>query len=145
MAPAAERKSRALGTGFDEAIAGSNSWVVSGALTKSGKPLLANDPHLGLAVPSIWLPMRFEIAGRLVEGVTLPGLPGVVLGRNDALAWGFTNLYTDVQDLYRETIVDGKAARRAAPSRSRFAWRRSRFAEPLPSGWKSGRRRTAPS
>jgi penicillin amidase len=112
MVPAGERKVAALGAGEDEFVAGSNSWVVSGALTKSGKPLLANDPHLGLAVPSIWLPMRFEIAGRLVEGVTLPGFPGVVLGRNDALAWGFTNLYSDVQDLYRETIVDGKAARR---------------------------------
>ena len=112
MAPAAERRVAGLGADLDEAVAGSNAWVVSGALTKSGKPLLANDPHLGLAVPSIWLPMRFEIAGRLVEGVTLPGFPGVVLGRNDALAWGFTNLYSDVQDLYRETIADGKAARR---------------------------------
>jgi penicillin amidase len=111
-APAAERKVAALGAGDDDALAGSNSWVVAGALTKSGKPLLANDPHLSLAVPSIWLPMRFEIAGRLVEGVTLPGFPGVVLGRNDALAWGFTNLQTDVQDLYKETIVDGRAARR---------------------------------
>ncbi len=112
VAPAALRKVAALGAGFDEEGAGSNAWVVSGALTKSGKPLLANDPHLALSVPSIWLPMRLEIAGRLVEGVTLPGFPGVVLGRNDALAWGFTNLYSDVQDLYRETIVDGKAARR---------------------------------
>ena len=94
-----------------DAAAGSNSFVVAGALTKSGKPVLANDPHLAINMPALWLPMRFEIAGRLVEGVTIPGLPGVILGRNDAIAWGFTNLYTDVQDLYRERIVDGRAVR----------------------------------
>jgi len=92
---------------------GSNSWAVSGALSKSGKPLFANDPHLGLTMPGIWLPMRFVIAGRLIEGVTLPGLPGVILGRNERVAWGMTTLRTDVQDLYRETIV-GKRAKRGA-------------------------------
>jgi penicillin G amidase len=97
--------------GAPEEVFGSNSWVVSGDLTRSGKPILANDPHLGLHLPGIWLPMRFVIGGHLVEGVTLPGLPGVTLGRNERIAWGFTNLYADVQDLYRETIVDGKAKR----------------------------------
>ncbi|HSB63346.1 MAG TPA: penicillin acylase family protein, partial [Thermoanaerobaculia bacterium] len=91
--------------------AGSNCWAVSGALTKSGKPILANDPHLGLNMPGIWLPMRFVLDGQLVEGVTLPGLPGVILGRSEHVAWGFTNLYADVEDLYRETIVDGRAKR----------------------------------
>jgi len=90
-------------------IPGSNAWAVSGALTKSGKPILANDPHLGLTMPGIWLPMRFVIGGHLVEGVTLPGLPGVTLGRSEHVAWGFTNLTADVEDLYRETIVGGKA------------------------------------
>jgi penicillin amidase len=99
------------GPGASEEVSGSNSWVLSGALTRSGKPILANDPHLGLQAPGIWLPMRFVIGGHLVEGVTLPGLPGVTLGRNERIAWGFTNLYADVQDLYRETIVDGKAKR----------------------------------
>ncbi|MCM3875202.1 MAG: penicillin acylase family protein [Thermoanaerobaculia bacterium] len=94
-------------------VPGSNGWAVSGALTKSGKPILANDPHLGLGAPGIWLPMRFVIGGHLVEGVTLPGLPGVTLGRNERIAWAFTNLYSDVQDLYRETIVDGMAKRGA--------------------------------
>ncbi|MGZ5382265.1 MAG: penicillin acylase family protein, partial [Thermoanaerobaculia bacterium] len=94
-----------------EEVPGSNGWIVSGALTKSGKPILANDPHLGLNMPGIWLPMRFVIGGHLVEGVTLPGLPAVVLGRSERVAWGFTNLYADVEDLYRETIVDGKAKR----------------------------------
>ncbi len=94
-------------------IPGSNAWAVSGALTKSGKPILANDPHLGMSAPGIWLPMRFVIGGHLVEGVTLPGLPGVTIGRNERVAWGFTNLYSDVEDLYRETIVDGRAKRGA--------------------------------
>lgn len=85
-------------------VPGSNAWVVSGAHTKSGKPLLANDPHLAINVPALWLPIRFAIAGRPVEGVALPGLPGVILGRNDALAWGFTNLMADVADLYRESL-----------------------------------------
>lgn len=91
-------------TGVDETSEGigSNNWAVSGSLTKSGKPMLANDPHLGIDMPSIWLPMRLEIAGRRVEGVTLPGMPGVVLGKNDRMAWAFTNLEADVQDLYRE-------------------------------------------
>jgi penicillin G amidase len=99
--------------GDQDEVPGSNSWAVSGALTKSGKPILANDPHLGLSAPGIWLPMRFVIGGHLVEGVTLPGLPGVTLGRNERVAWAFTNLYSDVEDLYRETVVDGRAKRGA--------------------------------
>lgn len=94
-------------------VPGSNSWAVSGALTKSGKPILANDPHLGISAPGVWLPMRFVIGGHLVEGVTLPGLPGVTIGRNERVAWAFTNLYSDVEDLYRESIVDGRARRGA--------------------------------
>ncbi len=114
---AAERPAAVLelapGDSADAEIAGSNNWAVAGFLAASGKPMLANDPHLPIQMPSIWLPMRFDVAGMHVEGVTLPGLPGVVLGRNDTIAWGFTNLYTDVEDLYRETIVDGRAARGA--------------------------------
>jgi penicillin amidase len=98
-------------TEASEEVPGSNAWAVSGALTKSGKPILASDPHLALNMPGIWLPMRFVIGGRLVEGVTLPGLPGVILGRSEHVAWAFTNLYADVEDLYRETIVEGKAKR----------------------------------
>ena len=68
-------------------------------------------------MPSIWLPMRFVIAGRLVEGVTLPGLPGRRPRPERQRRWGFTNLYADVEDLYRETIVRRKAgaARRGRP------------------------------
>jgi penicillin amidase len=95
----------------EEEVRGSNAWAVSGALARGGRPLLASDPHLGLSMPGIWLPMRFEIAGRLIEGVTLPGLPGVIIGRNDRVAWGMTTLRTDVQDVYRETIAGRKVRR----------------------------------
>ena len=81
---------------------GSNNWVVSGARAKGGKPLLANDPHLGLSAPGLWIPMRIELPGRFIQGVALAGLPGITLGHNDRIAWGFTNLGTDVADLFRE-------------------------------------------
>jgi penicillin amidase len=85
-----------------ELRAGSNNWVIAGSRTASGKPILANDPHLNLAAPGIWFAVRFETGSRFAQGVALPGLPGLVIGHNDAVAWGFTNLGTDVQDLYRE-------------------------------------------
>ncbi|MDP6832442.1 MAG: penicillin acylase family protein [Alphaproteobacteria bacterium] len=84
--------------------AGSNNWVVSGDRSATGKPLLANDPHLGLAAPAIWYLAHQNIAGRNVIGATLPGVPTVVLGRNDHIAWGFTNTEPDVQDLYFEKL-----------------------------------------
>lgn len=84
---------------------GSNAWAVAGRKATSGKALLANDPHLGLQSPGIWLPMRLQVGGRYVQGVALPGLPGIVIGQNDRLAWGFTNIGTDVQDLYREPPI----------------------------------------
>lgn len=80
----------------------SNNWVISGRLTASGQPLLANDPHLNLALPGVWFALRMEWDGRFAQGVALPGLPGIVIGHNDRVAWGATNLGTDVQDLYRE-------------------------------------------
>ncbi|HVL75338.1 MAG TPA: penicillin acylase family protein [Noviherbaspirillum sp.] len=83
---------------------GSNNWVVSGALAESGKPLLANDPHLGLSAPALWYFAHMSAPGMNVIGATLPGLPTVVLGRNDRIAWGFTNTGPDVQDLYIERI-----------------------------------------
>ena len=87
---------------------GSNNWVVSGDRTKSGKPLLANDPHLGLTTPSLWYLVHMKIAGRNVVGASMPGVPGVILGRNDHIAWGFTNVNPDVQDLYLEKLsADG--------------------------------------
>jgi penicillin amidase len=89
---------------FAEDRAASNNWVVSGAHTVSGKPLLANDPHLGASAPSIWYMMHLSAPGLRVAGVTSPGLPGIVIGHNDRIAWGFTNVGPDVQDLYVETF-----------------------------------------
>lgn len=91
---------------------GSNSWVVSGAHTVSGKPLLANDPHLGAVMPSVWYQMGlhcrtvnadcpFDVAG-----FGFSGLPGIVIGHNDRIAWGFTNLGPDVTDLFEEKVTD---------------------------------------
>ncbi|CAN5704131.1 penicillin acylase family protein [soil metagenome] len=83
---------------------GSNNWVVAGSHTASGKPLLANDPHLKLSAPALWYFARLEAPGLHVAGATLPGLPLVVLGQNEHVAWGFTNTGPDVQDLYLERI-----------------------------------------
>ena len=91
----------------DGCASGSNNWVVAGKHTASGKPLLANDMHLGLTVPNIWFMADLEAPGFHAAGVTLPGLPFVVEGHNDHVAWGFTALMGDVQDLYLEKL-DGK-------------------------------------
>lgn len=91
---------------------GSNSWVVSGDMTESGEPLLANDPHLGAAMPSVWYQVQLKCSLVSdacpfdVAGFSFSGLPGVVIGHNAQIAWGFTNLTTDVADLYVEK-VDG--------------------------------------
>jgi penicillin amidase len=94
---------------------GSNNWVVSGALSETGKPLLANDPHLGLAAPAVWYLAHLSAPGLNVIGATLPGIPGVVLGRNDRIAWGFTNTASDVQDLYIERINPANAGQYQTP------------------------------
>ncbi len=83
---------------------GSNNWVVAGSHTVSGKPLLANDPHLGLGAPAIWYFAHLQAPGMNAIGATFPGLPFVVLGRTDKVAWGVTNTGPDVQDLYLEQI-----------------------------------------
>jgi penicillin G amidase len=87
---------------YAEGLAASNNWVVSGKRTATGKPLLANDPHLSPTAPSIWHMVHLSAPGLRVAGVTAPGLPGVVIGHNDRIAWGFTNVGPDVQDLYIE-------------------------------------------
>ena len=83
---------------------GSNNWVVSGAHTATGKPLLANDTHLELSIPPIWYEVHLTAPRWNVKGFTLPGAPLVVIGHNDKIAWGFTNNGADVQDLYIETF-----------------------------------------
>lgn len=82
---------------------GSNNWVVGGSLTASGRPLLANDMHLEIKAPSIWYQNHLVVPGQLnVTGVMFPGVPGVIVGHNDRIAWGVTNVGPDVQDLYIE-------------------------------------------
>ncbi|MGB6897109.1 MAG: penicillin acylase family protein [Candidatus Acidiferrum sp.] len=83
---------------------GSNNWVVSGAHTATGKPLLANDTHLELSIPPIWYELHLSAPDFNAEGFTLPGAPLIVIGHNDRIAWGFTNNGADVQDLYIETF-----------------------------------------
>jgi penicillin amidase len=83
---------------------GSNSWVLAGSRSSTGKPLLANDPHLKLSTPALWYFARLQAPGLDVAGATMPGLPGVVVGQNTHIAWGFTNTGPDVQDTYLERI-----------------------------------------
>ena len=83
---------------------GSNNWVVSGAHTATGKPLLANDTHLELSIPPIWYEIHLTVPNYNAKGFTLPGAPLIVIGHNDHIAWGFTNNGADVQDLYIETF-----------------------------------------
>ena len=82
----------------------SNSWVVAGSRTSTGRPLLANDPHLGLEMPSLWYEAHLVAADLDVAGATLPGSPFVVIGHNDRIAWGITNSGADVQDFYVEDV-----------------------------------------
>jgi penicillin G amidase len=100
---------------YAEGLAASNNWVVSGKHTASGKPLLANDPHLAASAPSIWHMVHLSAPGLRVAGVTAPGLPGVVIGHNDRIAWGFTNVGPDVQDLYIEKFDPANPRRYMTP------------------------------
>ena len=87
-------------------IAGSNNWVISGTRTASGKPLLSNDMHLNHSVPGVWYEADLQATGDNFHaaGVTLPGYPFVIVGHNEHIAWGFTNLGADVQDIYIEHL-----------------------------------------
>ena len=99
-----------------ETIQASNNWVVSGKRTASGKPLLANDPHIPAAAPGIWYQTELAAPGLHVAGVTFPGAPGIVVGHNDRIAWGATNLGPDVQDLYVEKFDKDNPNRYLTPS-----------------------------
>lgn len=85
---------------------GSNAWALAGSRTASGKPLLSNDMHLEYSLPGIWYMTQIEAPGLDVSGVALPGAPGVIVGHNQRIAWGITNLEFDVQDLYVEKFDD---------------------------------------
>ncbi|GAA5437811.1 penicillin acylase family protein [Deinococcus aquaticus] len=81
---------------------GSNDWVIAGSRTASGKPILADDPHLGLTAPMLWYLADVQGDRLKAIGASIPGLPAIVIGRNDRVAWGVTNVNPDVQDLYIE-------------------------------------------
>jgi penicillin amidase len=86
----------------------SNSWVLSGSRTVSGKPLLANDPHLEITLPPIWYEVHLSCPSIDVIGVTIPGIPLVIIGHNESIAWGLANSTVDVQDLYLEKFDDAQ-------------------------------------
>jgi len=87
---------------------GSNSWVVGSEATDSGAPILCNDPHLSLMAPPVWYEMNVTSPETNARGVTFPGTPFVIIGENDAGAWGFTNTGTDVIDFYEYETRDGE-------------------------------------
>jgi penicillin amidase len=87
---------------------GSNNWALSGAKTASGFPILANDPHLDLTLPSIWYQIQMHGPGINTYGVSLPGSPGIIVGFNEKIAWGVTNVAADVLDFYQIKFKDNK-------------------------------------
>jgi penicillin G amidase len=114
---------------------GSNAWVISGKLTASGKPILANDPHLEWSIPAPWYQVQLQAPGLDVTGVSLPGIPCVIVGHNQRIAWGVTNLGFDVQDLYMERIdpLTGRYVFRGQveQARSESEWIRVKGARPV--------------
>jgi penicillin amidase len=99
-------------------IYASNNWVVDGAHSESGKPLLANDPHLAFASPGFWYLARLTTPQHDIAGGTAPGSPFVVLGHNEKIAWGFTTTASDVEDLYVEKVDPADPARYLTPDGS---------------------------
>ncbi len=96
----------------------SNNWVVDGRHSRSGKPLLANDPHLPLAAPGVWYLARLETPAGEIAGATAPGVPLVVIGHNDRIAWGFTTTTSDVEDLFIEKVDPADPSRYLTPQGS---------------------------
>lgn len=110
-----QRSLQRVGLATDN-LAASNNWVVNGKHTLSHKPMLANDPHLSPSAPSIWHMAHLSAPGLRVAGVTLPGVPGIIIGHNERVAWGITNLGADVQDLYLERFDQENPRRYMTPS-----------------------------
>ncbi|EIC30053.1 penicillin acylase family protein [Methylomicrobium album] len=117
-APVAAQADRLLAQHRDEAdkSVGSNNWAVDGSRSVSGKPLLANDPHLPLTAPSTWYFAHLHAPGLNVIGAGLPGVPGILLGRNEQVAWAFTNTNPDSQDVFVERLVPGNPAHYRTPA-----------------------------
>jgi len=87
---------------------GSNNWVINGERSESGKPIIANDPHLGLAVPGKWYVASIQSPNINVDGFTLPGVPGIVIGKNKSISWVLTNVMADEADFYIEQLDSSK-------------------------------------
>lgn len=97
-------QSHRTGLDCEACLPGSNNWVVSGAHSTTGKPLLSNDMHLPHQIPGVWYEIQLHSGQFNVEGFSLPGMPFVIVGHNQRIAWGFTNLNPDVQDLFIENF-----------------------------------------
>ncbi|SMH60000.1 penicillin acylase family protein [Azospirillum agricola] len=116
LGPLLQRTLAALPTlGFDTA---SNEWALTGARTSTGKPIIANDPHLGLDAPILWYLARIVTPEHSIAGATVPGVPLHILGHNGKVAWGFTTTHSDTQDLFVERIDPQDPARYATPDGS---------------------------
>lgn len=114
----------------------SNQWAVAGARTDSGKPILANDPHLSLDAPSLWYLVRLEIPGMKLVGASVPGVPGIIIGHNGRIAWGVTTSYVDTEDLVVERLDPEQTGHYLTPEGGRpFVTReeliRVRFGNPV--------------
>lgn len=93
----------------------SNQWAVSGRHSDTGKPILANDPHLSLDAPSLWYLVRIEIPGLKLAGASVPGVPGIIIGHNGRIAWGVTTSYVDTEDLVVERLDPEQAGHYLTP------------------------------
>jgi len=129
--------------GGEESGIGSNSWAVSGELTPTGSPFLMNDPHLSSQMPSIWYQVGLhcrtvnETCPYDVVGFSFAGVPGVVIGHNADIAWGFTNVGPDVQDLYIEKINQRtRTSTRSTASGSTWTSERRRSMSPVQIRWR---------
>jgi penicillin amidase len=123
-------KAERVADGVDStaSMAGSNQWVVGGAKTRDGRAILANDMHLSLGIPNIWYRAALHYDGRELNGVTLPGLPLLIVGSNGLVAWGFTNTDADVADLVRLEINPANPQEYKTPEGWRnFEQRREKF------------------
>ena len=95
--------------GFDGTHIGSNNWVVNGAHSTSGKPIIANDPHLAFQAPGRWFIAVIKADNKTMAGLTLPGIPGIVIGKNDRISWTVTNVMADDADFYIEQLDSSKS------------------------------------
>jgi len=101
-----DRSLRSL-LGNSSTLSGSNAWAVAGIKSENGFPMLAGDPHQSLSLPSRWYEMHMNRNGQNVAGITLPGIPYIIMGQNDGMAWSFTNMMADQTDFFEERLMPG--------------------------------------